>query len=117
MSDRQISQTAKTLIEAKKLIEDERNWCQWSQGEDKRGGYVDPWAGNCVKRCAYGAISAMRGAYPNYDTDPAIKALEAAKPEGFATAATYNNDTSHENVLAMFDLAISAELEKGRNND
>ena len=28
MSDRQISQTAKTLIEAKKLIEDEGNWCQ-----------------------------------------------------------------------------------------
>lgn len=99
MSDRRISQTAKDLMQAMAIIQDEANWCQ--------GQYF---SGN--KACAFGAVM-------NLDLEgnahfAALLALnQAAQHFGFRHASDLNDRSDHKAVMDMFSRAIDAEIAKG----
>jgi hypothetical protein len=62
------------------------------------------------KRCAFGALIGV-GAFKA----PEIRALELAHPEGtFGAVASFNDapDTTHADIMALFDRAIAAEEAK-----
>lgn len=101
MSNRQILKTAKTLIGARKLIEDVKNW---GRGSYNRNGQL----------CAVGAIAAVEGVggVTAHGESGATDALRLAC--GDQKIAYFNDTHTHKEVLAVFDKAIAAEIEKSR---
>lgn len=112
MSDRQISETAKVLIKARALIEDEKNWCQGTHQNDL--GQV----------CAMGALKTVRfEAFANVGS-PELAALDKAAlkyfkknhpeldPEktGMHAIAELNDQVGHSAILKVYDHAIQSEL-------
>lgn len=113
MSDRQISETAKTLIEAKKRIEDPDNRCI---GELSDGDKV----------CAIGATQIVQGrSLVAWIKCPVAALLNKTAAEMLwklgkkhvanphVPAAYVNDRLGHDAVMEMFDLAIASKLSKG----
>ena len=94
------------LMRARELIAWEENWCQGVAARDKNGREVEPMSELANSWCAVGAIRKVcvdRGVAP-YDIVAALK-----KELGYGyTLPGFNDSHSHDEVLAVFDRAISA---------
>jgi hypothetical protein len=95
------SPTRIVLARARGMIEDRRNWLQ--------GGWSQLGGQGLVRRCAYQAVhdAALETGLPGL---PALKLLTVVIGDSRRSprrAIPMFNDTSrHEDVMAMFDLAI-----------
>ena len=101
MSDRKLPQLAKDLIAAKRLIENEEDWCPEEEGvpqglkvkEDGR-----------VARCALmacDAVSIMSGCV--------LALFDASRKMGYENPISVNTQ-GHAAVMRMFDLAIQGAI-------
>ena len=117
------------LEKARKLIEDPARWCKYSTALTKEGHSTNPNSGNAVKWCATGALYKVTAMYVYehcviLDRDilsraknRLIAAIEANLECRYPLGLTHFNDesmTTHEDILEMFDNAISIEKEKSR---
>lgn len=98
-----IPKTARILMEARKLIDTEEKWTQ-----DKHE------IGAGQRFCILSAI----GKAANYDAPTgrdAVSAVKASLPHPFRWPHYFNDapSTTHADVMAVFDKAIQAEMEKG----
>ncbi len=103
MSNRELSPTAKILIDAKTLIEDKSHW--WGLDQTSYG----------EKRvfCAMQAIAEAGKKTPNRRYADAQYALIKASYELFNKGPVDVNDNfGHEAVMKIYDLAIHKELNK-----
>jgi len=102
MSNREIGTIAKVLIDAKKRIEDPKNWCRFNYGFE--GGPM----------CARGAI--LRGTHCH--SRAAIMELDASAKALFGTPFSYdvndNETLGHAAVMQMYDHAIARTLNEGK---
>ena len=96
-------ETKEVLQKAKKLILDPENWTQGVSARDKDDKSASPNSKAAISWCALGAIAAVdnsavshRGAYR--------KLLDVS---GVGYIGSFNDSHSHEEVLDLFDRAIS----------
>lgn len=103
--------TKSILIEARKLISNEDNWCQERYAEDEHGCETDSVVGNPACYCPLGAVRHVLNV-PWGEPCPAyVKAeitLNAAAHEvaDFFGIADLNDNSSHDTVLRALDIAI-----------
>lgn len=114
------------LIEAKALITDPAKWCQDDFAQNEEGDAVDALSDQAKCRCSLGALGCAAGLDPSGpapELTPAIRLLDDAatkltRPseeddEHYATIVDLNDGaysapkmTSHQAVMAAFDIAI-----------
>ena len=99
--------TLDDLRAARALIARPEHWCQGSFGRNADGLAVPANSVDAVRWCLMGAL-AKDGLPPR---SAVTLALVAALPPGQnpASLSTYNDQVTHEEVLALFDRAIAAE--------
>lgn len=99
------------LIAARKLIADENNWTQGAFARDDSGEEVPEWEPGAVCFCSVGAVShAYRNNYQNQPLGSFYRdAFDALAKELkiYSTLADFNDNSTHQEVLALFDKAIS----------
>jgi hypothetical protein len=103
MTTKDIPTIKDVLIKAREIISDEKNWTQRAEARDKDGitvSYLRPWA---VCFCSVGAVERAAIGHPGRNLD----ALEALSGEISSNIAEFNDNSSHAEVLAMFDKAIA----------
>lgn len=101
MSDRRINKTARDLIAAKRLIEDEANWCP---------------SVSAGQMCSVNALARALGGYVSFG-DPSAAVLDRAASEmGFRDAIDLNR-TGHAAVMKMFTRAIEMEISASMKTD
>jgi len=89
--------TRDVLIAARALIADERNWIKGANFRKVAG---------CDCFCADGAVEEV---FRNRPWEPGVRpALRAASPNGMIVTYNDADETTHADVLAMFDRAIEA---------
>lgn len=100
----------KILEDGKKLIEDKKNWIQGSSALDANGNEVAACSRYAVYFCSVGAIERVTFASDPYYHSywPALDLLRDAVGMG---VTTFNDNSTHEDVMAMWDKAIT--LAKG----
>ncbi len=112
---------AAVLIEAKRLILDERDWIKESFAEDADGRAVIPDSPHACKFCLQGAVAHVMnvrpGRYEDQDTwGPTEDFLNKASGEfsGQSDSVDFNDgeDTRHGDVLRFFDFIIAKALEQ-----
>lgn len=91
------------LTAARDLIADRKRWCQYYRGKDENGEYVEGWQKAAKQRCALGAIDAVLK--KDCGGSPAYFALKSAID---GDIATFNNRSTHRQVIAKFNEAIKA---------
>lgn len=97
--------SVKILKDARELIHDPENWTQSAYARNKRGTVVSFEANNAVCFCAMGALFRVS---PPDETGTVFKFLRGASKEcGSLSPSNFNDHHSHEEVLALFDKAIS----------
>jgi hypothetical protein len=90
------------LVAARELIADERNWIKGEYSRRVEGRL-------CY--CAYGAVRTVSDAADYKVFDRAWNALESTVPDKHELSPIHFNDdldTTHADILAMFDRAIEA---------
>ena len=116
------------LTAAKKLIATEDKWCKNFDAmfEGRSCGATSRFA---QRYCASGALIAVTGepqTLKRYDRAHVYKcsqtllfgiraAIDFALPDGFTDLQRYNDheDTTHDNILEMFDRAIAYMVDRG----
>lgn len=93
------------LIEARKLIEKEENWCKRHYALDGAGMSTNELFDNAVCFCALGAINRSAGELLCCEDGPVSVLTEAM---GAATVHEFNDTHTHAEVLAAFDRAVEA---------
>ncbi len=106
----------RALRAARRLLTDNRKWCQGASARDYDGRATDVHDPHAVAWCAGGALwKVVPGTLHGIDNDVCDRALqrlcEAAtgETEAKAGAANLNDDSDHVAVLAMYDKAIRFE--------
>lgn len=98
------------LRKAKELISDPEHWCKDDNSLDVNGKYVTADSPHAHSFCIYGAIS-------KYDPDgheeyfycyPKVKDFLASKGLPFVAQFNDDEDTTHEDVMKFFDIAIES---------
>ena len=89
-------QVKEALIAARRLIEKEEDWCQEALRKFEHGR---------VQRCAAGAIDAV---FEDMETNDAAYAALRQAMDNCNLISEFNDNHSHEEVLAAFDRAIAA---------
>lgn len=104
------------LKKARALIEKPENWCQNSMAQNAEGAYVPVQSVHACKFCAIGAID--RADHQSVVGAMAEFVLGHAAHIKFGLSAFGVNDKlGHEAVLAMYDAAITNQLEKSREDE
>ena len=100
-----------TLIAARALIATPEAWIQGRFAQDANGVPVGPFDEWACKFCTVGAITCASGE-PLTETRASI--LRAHLPKPFDNLVNFNDhpDTTHADVLALFDRAIASEEAK-----
>ncbi len=111
MSNRTLSKTAAGLVKARALIADKKDWCIHAQGRDRFGQSVGPSAASCTQRCLYGALGAVYGKWGESRMAEAML-LTSLIPRSYRSIADYNNENSHEDVLALMDKGIAIAIQR-----
>jgi|SRR6478609_5560456 len=103
------------LVLARAKIANPNNWTQGTPAANAFGKNVCACDPSAVKWCSYGACVAAVGDIPDFNW---YKPLEAAVKElGFTgTVVSFNDTSTHTEVLALFDKAIelAADIPKER---
>ncbi|UTS52108.1 hypothetical protein [Synechococcus phage BUCT-ZZ01] len=96
-----------TLIAAKDLIKDKKNWCRVNRAQNKKGQYVDPWHRSACQFCAVGAVQKVANYDNNIYTSPEVVLLNNVSRQIFGRAVFMVNDEyGHDEVMQVFDKAI-----------
>lgn len=97
-----------TLVEARKLIEEEKNWVK---GAYKREGIFP----RSPLFCAVGTLREIDGEYEGLARKALGQALQGNGPtgNGWYSVPRFNDhpNTTHADILALFDRAIAAQGE------
>jgi hypothetical protein len=94
--------TKKILIEARKVIEDPKNWTQFVGARDINGRAKSANSELACKWCALGAIEKVCLDYTSWKKT--VNHLR--KIVGPFSVAKFNDSHKHEEVLELFDKAI-----------
>ena len=95
--------TKEILIAARKLIENEENWCTGAVALDAEGQHVASWDESACKWCAYGTISKFAGV-----GSVLMRVLDTFEDHLCGVKiGDYNDTHNHAEVLAMFDKVIA----------
>lgn len=98
--------TKQVLIEARRLIEKPESRCTEHAAEDKYGHPVSVNSPDAVKFCIYGAIGRF---VTNYDVPSFLfRILDSGYNSSNWGIVQFNDNATHEEVLALFDRAIAA---------
>lgn len=112
-----MTDTLATLRAARALIADPARWCRGTEARDAQGFAVPGVSSVATCWCAIGAVRSAAGGYQWADAAYCLaRALHPDAPNGFAAehgigeVESHNDDpeTTHADVLAMFDTAIAA---------
>ena len=99
------------LKKSRDRISDSTQWVQSSLAEDVWGECVDPQSSEAVRWSAGGAILS----YLDWDSWEVAEAVELLKSElpddSHGKLEFFNDRTSHENVIDVFDRAIAVAVE------
>jgi hypothetical protein len=105
--------TAELLREARAVIADPKRWTKGCTARDENGRPAIPGGTRAVSFCAIGAVVSVCTAYP-VALHPARNLMAhyldraACQLSGDDEMSTegFNDDNDHDDVMAMFDLAI-----------
>ena len=98
------------LQKARARITDPKNHTTNVFARNKNNFYTDPTLPDATCWCAVGALRAEAPVQPILAQ--AVQALSLGMPEGRTNIANFNDESTHTEVLEMFDKAIAA-LESG----
>jgi hypothetical protein len=100
--------TKEILIKARAIISDEKNWTQGVKARDVEGNAVSSSTPTAVCFCSIGAVE-RAGAFSHAATRYyALRYLARASCDsGYPRISDFNDNSSHAEVLAMFDKAIA----------
>jgi len=88
---------------ARKLIQDESQWCRGYLAVDAHGDSADPIGREAVRRCALGALIAATYQLTNNRSWGYELALSALRPIcGSNTVVLVNDHRGHAAILALF---------------
>lgn len=97
------------LIEARALIADPANWTQRRYARNKRGHPVDYDSQRAVSFCAAGACFKVADILNVFGGETGmIGSLNRQLPADFTELTIFNDNSTHDEVLALFDRAIEA---------
>lgn len=97
------------LIQARKKIEDPKNWCQVYAALNQAGNPVEPDELTACHFCAYGAIGSVAGLKNLKLKQETEKILGNAAQSLFKVGViTVNDSMGHEAILKVFDKAIKS---------
>lgn len=97
------------LIQARKKIEDPKNWCQVYAALNRAGIPVAPEEPTACHFCAYGAISSVAGLKNIKLKRETVSILRNAAQSVFKVGIiTVNDGMGHEAILKVFDKAIKS---------
>lgn len=101
---------ARTVLEqARALLTDRERWCQGTLAFDAEGLECDPQEGSACRWCLVGAIrhvsSLTTFAYAQAQQTLVTTLLDLTNGD-HEDVTVYNDETSHEAVLELLDLAI-----------
>ena len=95
------------LVEARALIEDEKNWTRDRGACDAMGFTCDPRDAEACAWCAVGALFKITGSTHGRSINGPLSYLVHAASEAGYTSVNYANDQgTHGLVLGIFDAAI-----------
>lgn len=96
------------LIAAKELISDPKKWTQCEFARDAEGEACPVRRPCAVSFCSVGAILLVSSIHTAHAVPDAESILEkASKTFGFDSISKMNDQSEHEDVMRVFDLAIS----------
>lgn len=101
----------KIIKDARALITDPANWTQGEYAKDRQGDKCDPMSSKAICFCALGAIQ-KAGQLESDDNLPADwleHSISKIKPQ-IISVNRFNDNHTHEEVLAVFDAAIAAAI-------
>jgi hypothetical protein len=101
------------LVEARNLIADPSKWVRGNLALDDDGKTLgDGYDPRACKWCALGALGKAlgKGEYQRFRYIT-LKLDRVAEDLSYGYAATLNDESNHDTVLRMFDIAISKESE------
>jgi hypothetical protein len=101
------------LQAARKKIEKSENWCKKRLAEDPFGNSVSPCSPDACKWCTVGALRAIHESAGNCFTPNLLGWEVLLSVAGTPSLVAFNDseETTHTEVLAIFDKAI-AELQR-----
>lgn len=108
-----------TLTKARDLLSDPNKWIKGGYARNDCGAVCDPMSPHARQFCMIGAVYASTAHQP-WMAGSVHCRLEAAvmrtKPR-FSALATFNDhpNTTHQDVLDIFSIAIAAELNRENN--
>jgi hypothetical protein len=112
--------TLEVLIAGRGYIDEPPKWTKGAYARAASGSEVDVFSKKAVCYCARGAIEVAARAANTSDYGGAIAALMHAIPRGCRLRGipTYQDrdETTHADVMAMFDRAIADERAKEETN-
>ncbi|UTS52109.1 hypothetical protein [Synechococcus phage BUCT-ZZ01] len=106
-----------TLIAAKQLIEDEKNWCQGVRAQDAEGWMTEPYESSACRFCAIGAIQKVKDCRDNihiYECSEVqlLDSLVVKNDPSFHAIYQINDTRGHKAVIEFFDKAIQQLKER-----
>jgi hypothetical protein len=95
------------LIDARKLLTDPKNWTQQVAARNAQGHETQAKSVTAVCWCSLGALTHCRPDVEDraYIYNVAYETLLQATPNGMV--ASFNDNSTHEEVLELFDRAIA----------
>jgi len=114
--------TLEQLLDARSRISRPRDWVQGGSAQTLMGEWIEPNNPRAVAWCAYGACRAACLEFPLDESvtgwllvdDRIDEAFDQLHPDYDRGYIDFNDeeDTKHEQILRIFDLAIKLEREK-----
>lgn len=93
------------LVKAREIIADPSHWHQRTSAKNELGNHTSAVSPDAVSWCAYGALQRAAGSLDSPLT--ALAALKLRRHTGmYATIVSFNDASTHEEVLELFDKAI-----------
>ena len=107
-------ETIEILRSARALIDAPEKWTKGTEARDASGRSVPFNSPDAVCCCAVGALLGALHRAGNDGECVALRRLRKALPIGFADVVSLNDhpDTTHADIMAVFDRAIAAEEAK-----
>lgn len=103
-----------TLIAGRAIIADPKNWTTRVSARDANGTSVLPSHPSACKFCSLGALTLVEFKNDSYFSNVTMQAEDALRQAmGCQNVAIFNDDQTHEAVIAAWDRAI-AQVAAGR---